>query len=212
MGSISALSNFAINKIQDALNRAQALGAPATLYYAALRGKVGTSGLWLTLTAYAVGDWVVPVTHNGRMYRCTTAGTTGASQPTFPTTDGGTVADGTVVWTEGTPNLDANTNLVEPSGGAYARASLVASLANISGTQGAGTTTASSGTSGQVSNNVVIAFAQATADWGPILAFARYDALTVGNLWDWSVCNSPIQILNGAVLQIAAANWSLTLS
>ncbi|HXQ45608.1 MAG TPA: hypothetical protein VN806_03275, partial [Caulobacteraceae bacterium] len=36
---------------------------------------------------------------NGQVYECTTAGVTGAAGPTFPTTVGATVADGTAVWT-----------------------------------------------------------------------------------------------------------------
>lgn len=51
-------------------------------------------------TAYSEGDIVIPATRNGHRYRCTTAGTSAASPPTFPTTDGETVTDGTVVWTE----------------------------------------------------------------------------------------------------------------
>ena len=42
---------------------------------------------------------VTPVTKNGRKYICTTAGTSGATEPTWPTTIGNTVADGTAVWT-----------------------------------------------------------------------------------------------------------------
>lgn len=56
--------------------------------------------IWVTLTAYSVGDSVEPTTPNTRRYECTTAGTTGGSEPTFPTGGlGSTVSDGTVVWT-----------------------------------------------------------------------------------------------------------------
>ncbi len=51
-------------------------------------------------TVYALGDCVIPATPNGYRYRCTTAGTSHASvTPTYPTTVGGTVIDGTAVWT-----------------------------------------------------------------------------------------------------------------
>ena len=42
---------------------------------------------------------VQPTTNNGYIYQCTTAGTSGGSEPTWPTTIGNTVADGTVTWT-----------------------------------------------------------------------------------------------------------------
>ena len=54
---------------------------------------------WAGTTAYALGDYVVPVTQNGFRYECTTAGTSGAGEPTWPTTVGDTVADNTAVWT-----------------------------------------------------------------------------------------------------------------
>src|ERR1700732_4108692 len=40
---------------------------------------------------------------NGHLYICTVAGTTGANQPIWPLTEGGTVVDGTVTWKEQTP-------------------------------------------------------------------------------------------------------------
>lgn len=52
---------------------------------------------WVGSTAYVVGDFVVPTTPNQHFYKCTTAGTSDVSEPTFPT-DGTTVTDGTVVW------------------------------------------------------------------------------------------------------------------
>jgi hypothetical protein len=57
---------------------------------------------WTASTAYPLGAIVRPTTGNGRTYRATTAGTTAATQPTWPTTAGGTVTDGTVTWTETT--------------------------------------------------------------------------------------------------------------
>ncbi len=55
---------------------------------------------WVTVTAYTVGNMIEPVTPNTFVYRCTTAGTSAAGEPTFPTgAIGDTVADGTVVWT-----------------------------------------------------------------------------------------------------------------
>jgi hypothetical protein len=55
---------------------------------------------WTANTVYSAGAYVVPTIANNRVYKCTTAGTSGGSQPTWPTTAGGTVTDGTVVWTE----------------------------------------------------------------------------------------------------------------
>ena len=56
---------------------------------------------WVTATAYALGDLVKPTTYASHSYKCTTAGTSGASEPTWGTTNGGTTADGTgaLVWT-----------------------------------------------------------------------------------------------------------------
>jgi hypothetical protein len=63
---------------------------------------------WKSSTAYKLGEVVTPnngTTGNGHTYVCTTAGTSGASQPAFPTGAGATVTDGSVVWTETTPSL-----------------------------------------------------------------------------------------------------------
>lgn len=70
----------------------------------------------------------------------------------------------------------------EVSGGSYARVAVTSSLANWAGTQGAGTTVASSGTSGTTSNNNSITFPAPTANWGSITHAAVYDASSGGNL------------------------------
>ena len=45
------------------------------------------------------GQVVVPTVPNGHYYLCTTSGTSGSSQPSWPI-NGGTVVDGTVTWTD----------------------------------------------------------------------------------------------------------------
>ena len=58
--------------------------------------------VWVKSTAYAKGDYVRPTllsTFSGYIYKCTTAGTSGSSEPTWPTTADGTVVDGSVTWT-----------------------------------------------------------------------------------------------------------------
>ena len=60
------------------------------------------SGLtWAAGTDYAVNAYVQPSSPNNSFtYQCTTAGTSQTgTEPTWPTTDGGTVTDGTVIWT-----------------------------------------------------------------------------------------------------------------
>lgn len=46
-----------------------------------------------------LGEAVLPTVANGRRYRCTTGGVGGASEPSWPTTPGATVADGGLTWT-----------------------------------------------------------------------------------------------------------------
>lgn len=67
-----------------------------------------TPSAWADLTVYTeretsdaqTGSIIKPTTENGYFYHCTTAGTSGASEPvTWDTTPGGTTNDGTVVWT-----------------------------------------------------------------------------------------------------------------
>lgn len=57
---------------------------------------------WAATTAYTVGQFVrptAPIHTNSYMYRCTTAGTSGASEPSWPTGNNSTVTNGTAVFT-----------------------------------------------------------------------------------------------------------------
>lgn len=54
---------------------------------------------WAATTSYSLDDYAVPTTSTGLRYKVTTAGTSSGTEPTWPTTVGGTVTDGTVVWT-----------------------------------------------------------------------------------------------------------------
>lgn len=138
------LTNYAENKIYDALLRAQALGAPATWY---------------------IGY-------------CTDLG-------------------------------DDASNGVEPVGNGYDRVAVAASLANFSGTQGAGTTTASTGTDGTGENNVTLTFPTSTGAQGLIKSVRFYDAAAAGNSWIWIDLPTPIDV-SAAGFTLSFANGQLS--
>jgi len=55
---------------------------------------------WDANHAYTSGQYLEPDTLTGYYYECTTSGTSdGSTEPTWPTTVGSTVTDGTAVWT-----------------------------------------------------------------------------------------------------------------
>jgi HK97 family phage major capsid protein len=56
---------------------------------------------WEDSTDYALGDVVVPTAgkENGFRYECTTAGTSGTGEPTWPIAEGATKTDSGVTWT-----------------------------------------------------------------------------------------------------------------
>jgi hypothetical protein len=58
--------------------------------------------VWQASTAYAVGAIVTPTSRNGRTYRVTVAGTSSGTQPTWPTTNGGSVSLNGVTYVETT--------------------------------------------------------------------------------------------------------------
>lgn len=206
-------TNYARNKIIDAVIRAQTLGAPATWYVGLL---TCTNGIVARSTPYALNNTIVVSTADGtyHLYKVTTAGTTAASAPSYPGLTGEAITDGTAVLTEQTAGLQAGTAQVEVSGGAYARVGIAASLANFAGTQGAGTTTASSGTTGTTSNNAQTNFPTSSAAWAAspamVWAAALFDAASGGNCWFWGAMTTPNNIGSGVQPYFAAAQMQFT--
>ena len=69
----------------------------AVISYGMKTGVVRSA--WVANTAYALDDFVRPITANGYQYRCSVAGTSHATtEPTWPTGLGVTVTDNTVTW------------------------------------------------------------------------------------------------------------------
>lgn len=79
-------------------------GATRTLLHI-YNKTAAASNAWQASTSHSVGDRVLRTTGlgtentGGLWFRCSTAGTTGTSEPTWNTTVGGTTTDGTAVWT-----------------------------------------------------------------------------------------------------------------
>ena len=71
---------------------------------------------WASATSYAVGAIVraTTVQNFGLVFKCTTAGTSGASQPAWPTLIDGTTVDGTVTWT-GISAVYEDLSVLEPN-------------------------------------------------------------------------------------------------
>ena len=60
--------------------------------------QILTSGLWYPGTLYKPYQYVRPSTPSNYQYVCVSGGTSGATEPTWPTTVGHTVTDGTCTW------------------------------------------------------------------------------------------------------------------
>lgn len=77
----------------------------------------GSADTWVASTAYVVGDRVVATTaatatRQSRVFECTTAGTSGTTEPLWNVNVGGTQADNTVTWTVRSPNVWDNAHIL----------------------------------------------------------------------------------------------------
>ena len=64
----------------------------------AVKISTATQTAWVASTAYILNDVVRPTTDNGKLYQCTTAGTSGSTEPSWTTTVGDTFTDGGAHW------------------------------------------------------------------------------------------------------------------
>jgi len=65
-----------------------------------LLDKHKRGGTWAASTAYVYGDRVIPTVRTGKRYVCAIGGTSGTTEPDWPTTEFSRVTDGTVTWEE----------------------------------------------------------------------------------------------------------------
>ena len=70
--------------------------------------------IWQKSHPYTAGAIIVPINNNGHYYKCTVAGTSGATEPSWKKDNGITVTDGSVTWTEAGSILDSadTTNII----------------------------------------------------------------------------------------------------
>lgn len=169
------LTDYAGNKVLDHLIGETTFAKP-TVHLGLLEIRAPSN--LLRSTAVSVGDFTVPATPNGRLYRCTTAGTTDAGEPSWPTTDGGTVTDGGAVWTEHTPSLQDQVNVPEMGYTGYGRIAAAGKWA--------------AAANQAASNNANLEWPVKTAgtdEWyGGVLI---YDASSGGNLIEWVMIVPP---------------------
>lgn len=104
---------------------------------------------------------------------------------------------------------------VSATGTGYARVAYASTLADWAGTQGAGTTVASTGTSGTTSNNNTITYPTPTGTiaWGSVVAMGLFDAATAGNLLMFSTLTTPKTVNVGdpaPLFSISALTYSIS--
>ena len=87
----------------------------------------------------------------------------------------------------------------EVTGGAYARVTVANNATNWP-----------AAAAGAKANGVAIAFVQATADWGTVVAFGILDAVTLGNLLYWGPITPNRVISNGATASFAINDLDIT--
>lgn len=87
------------------------VGAMSKIKALTVKNNQATPAAWAASTSYSVDDVRIPTTPNDHIYVVTVAGTSGDSEPTWPT-DGSTVVDGSVTWKDA-GTLDVTINYIK---------------------------------------------------------------------------------------------------
>jgi len=87
----------------------------------------------------------------------------------------------------------------EVSGGSYARVAVTNNATNWPAASG-----------GAKSNGTEITFAEATASWGTVVAFAIFDAATAGNMLYWATLTTSKAIDSGDTAKFAVGDLDVT--
>ena len=114
-------------------------------------------------------------------------------------------------WRIAAGSAASDSSFTEISGSGVARFTMARSLTNWAGTQGVGTTLASTGSSHTTSNNVAIDLGTATASVGTVTHIGFFDSFAGGNCWIWVPLNTPIVTSNGVAVLLPIASITLTL-
>lgn len=88
------LKRFAQPDSDPVLTYGDGVGADPEMELDSILLEAKRAMTWATETAYVVGEIVMPTARNGHRYRVTQGGTSGATEPTWPTSLYGTVTSG----------------------------------------------------------------------------------------------------------------------
>lgn len=189
-------TTLAHEKFLNGYGQDASLSSPATINVGLLVVP-NPAGVWTATHAYSTGAYVIPTTFDsisgqiGKIFKATTGGTSGGTQPTWPTSVGGTVTDGSVTWTEVADLFAAGTFTgAEATGGSYARVAVTANSTNFPNATAAQPSVSENGTA--------VNFPTPTADWGFAVGWLESDASSAGNIWFWGAMTSHLDCSIGS--------------
>lgn len=149
---------------------------------------------WLASTAYtavqsydaALGSIVKPSTYNGRHFKCTTAGTSGGSEPSWNTALGATTNDNTAVWTA----IEAKTK--------------TGSITRVIDTRTFGDTSRSDSLSGWYNHGLLTFLTGANTGWASEVKRFYFDAAGAFQEYDSGFASSTSIVLDYPVIGLLA--------